>query len=39
MPYGNPHNAPGELVAAVRAKREELSPSLTEFLAAKNSSP
>ena len=31
------HDAFGELVAAVRAQTDELSPGLTEFLAAKNS--
>jgi hypothetical protein len=34
-PFGNPDNAPDELVAAVRAQADELSPGLTEFLAAK----
>jgi cyclohexyl-isocyanide hydratase len=34
-PFGNPANAPDELVAAVRAQAGELSPGLTEFLAAK----
>jgi transcriptional regulator GlxA family with amidase domain len=34
-PFGNPDKAPDELVAAVRAQADELSPGLTEFLAAK----
>lgn len=35
-PFGNPDNAPAELVDAVRAQFEEMSPALTEFLATKN---
>jgi transcriptional regulator GlxA family with amidase domain len=35
-PFGNPDNAPAELVAAVRAQFEAMAPSLTEFLATKN---
>jgi hypothetical protein len=35
-PFGNPSNAPAELVDAVRAQFEEMSPALTEFLAAKH---
>lgn len=34
-PFGNPKNAPAELVDAVRAQFEEMSPALTEYLAAK----
>jgi transcriptional regulator GlxA family with amidase domain len=34
-PFGNPDTAPEELVAAVRAQADELSPGLTEFLASK----
>jgi cyclohexyl-isocyanide hydratase len=34
-PFGNPDSAPPELVAAVRAQFEALSPALTEFFAAK----
>jgi cyclohexyl-isocyanide hydratase len=36
-PFGNPDTAPPELVAAVQAQFDEMSPALTEFLAAKNS--
>ncbi|MEA2223449.1 MAG: hypothetical protein QOH83_1825 [Solirubrobacteraceae bacterium] len=35
-PFGNPNYAPAELVDAVRAQFEEMSPGLTEFLAAKH---
>ena len=34
-PFGNPNNAPAELVDAVRAQFEGMSTGLTEFLAAK----
>jgi transcriptional regulator GlxA family with amidase domain len=36
-PFGNPDNAPAELVAGVRAQKDALSPGLTEFFAAKAS--
>jgi transcriptional regulator GlxA family with amidase domain len=35
-PFGNPASAPPELVAAVRAQFEAMSPALTEFFAAKS---
>jgi cyclohexyl-isocyanide hydratase len=35
-PFGNPNNAPAELVDAVRAQFEEMAPALTEFFAAKH---
>ena len=35
-PFGNPDNAPDELVAGVRAQFEGLSVSLSDFMAAKN---
>jgi transcriptional regulator GlxA family with amidase domain len=35
-PFGNPDNAPAELVDAVRAQFEEMAPALTEFFAAKH---
>jgi cyclohexyl-isocyanide hydratase len=36
-PFGSPENAPAELVAAVQAQFDEMTPALTEFLAAKHS--
>lgn len=35
-PFGHPDRAPAELVTAVRAQFEAMTPALTEFLAAKN---
>jgi transcriptional regulator GlxA family with amidase domain len=35
-PFGNPDNAPAELVDAVRAQFEAMTPALTDFLGAKN---
>ena len=35
-PFGSPDNAPAELVAAVQAQFEQMTPGLTEFLATKN---
>ena len=35
-PFGNPDNAPEELVAGVRAQFEQMSVPLTDFLAAKS---
>lgn len=35
-PFGNPDNAPAEMVAAVQAQVQEMTPALTEFFATKN---
>lgn len=35
-PFGNPDNAPAEMVAAVQAQFQEMAPALTKFFATKN---